>query len=187
MFEATTLPGLLIVRPKRHGDGRGWFTESWNRQVWDQEGLSFDWCQDNHSFSATVGTLRGLHYQAPPMAQTKLVRCTAGRAMDVAVDVRRGSPTFGKWYAVEMSRENGVQLLVPRGFLHGFATLEPDTEIQYKVDNPYSREHDGAVKFDDADIGVDWGVDTATAVISEKDAGAQRFHDFDTPFDYESA
>jgi len=184
MFEPTPLPGLYVVTPKRHGDARGWFSETWSCAAWAQAGLRFDWCQDNHSFSAEAGTVRGLHYQGPPMAQAKLVRCTAGKIRDIAVDVRRGSPTFGRWYGIDLAPLDGRQLLVPRGFLHGFATLEPDTEVQYKVDAPYSREHDGAVRFDDPALGIDWGIDPARAVLSAKDAGAPAFHDFDTPFVY---
>jgi len=187
MFETTPLPDLLVVTPSRHGDGRGWFTEAWSRAAWEGAGLHFDWCQDNHSFSATPGTLRGLHYQAPPMAQAKLVRCTVGRIRDVAVDVRLGSPDYGQWYGIELSAENGRQLLIPRGFLHGFVTLEPNTEVQYKVDAPYSAAHDGAVRFDDQTVGVDWSIDPAEAVLSAKDAAAPGFHDFDTPFRYSSA
>lgn len=187
MFEATPLPDLLVVTPSRHGDARGWFTEAWSRAAWEAAGLHFDWCQDNQSFSATPGTLRGLHYQAPPMAQAKLVRCTAGRIRDVAVDVRLGSPGYGQWYGIELNAENGRQLLVPRGFLHGFVTLEPDTEVQYKVDAPYSPAHDGAVRFDDPAIAIDWSIDPAEAVLSDKDAAAPGFHDFDTPFRYKSA
>ena len=185
MFETTPLPDLLVVTPSRHRDGRGWFTEAWSRAAWDAAGLHFDWCQDNHSFSARSGTIRGLHYQAPPMAQAKLVRCTTGRIRDVAVDVRLGSPGYGQWYGIELSAENGRQLLIPRGFLHGFETLEPDTEIQYKVDAPYSRAHDGAVRFDDPTIAIDWSIDPAEALPSDKDAAAAGFHDFDTPFRYE--
>ncbi len=187
MFETTPLPDLLVVTPSRHGDGRGWFAETWSRAAWEAAGLHFDWCQDNHSFSATPGTLRGLHYQAPPMAQAKLVRCTAGRIRDVAVDVRLGSPGYGQWDGIELSAENGRQLLVPHGFLHGFVTLEPDTEVQYKVDAPYSPAHDGAVRFDDPAIAIDWSIDPAEAVLSAKDAAAPGFHDFDTPFRYKLA
>ncbi len=148
-------------------------------------GLIYDWVQDNHSYSAEAGTVRGLHYQAPPMAQTKLVRVARGSVLDVAVDVRRGSPQYGKWVSEVLSAENGVQLLVPRGFLHGFVTLEPDTDVIYKVDAFYDPDCDGAVRFDDADLGVDWGLAPGTAHLSDKDAAAPMFRDFQTPFEYE--
>jgi len=181
MFEMTPLPDCIVVRPPRFGDDRGFFSEVWNRAKFDEAGLSFDWCQDNHSRSAAVGTLRGLHYQAPPFAQAKLVRCTAGRIWDVAVDARPTSPTYRQWYGIELSPENWTQLLVPRGFLHGFVTLEPGSEVLYKVDNPYSRDHDGAVAWDDPDLGVDWPVEGAP-VLSDKDRAAPRLADWANPF-----
>ncbi len=150
-------------------------------------GLAFDWVQDNHSYSAETGTVRGLHYQSPPMAQTKLVRVARGAVMDVAVDVRQGSPAYGKWVAVELSAENGAQLLVPRGFLHGFVTLQPDTDVLYKVDSFYAPECDGAVRFDDPNLGVDWGIDPSKAVLSDKDAAAPAFRDWDSPFSWPEA
>ncbi len=125
--------------------------------------------------------LRGLHYQAPPKAQAKLVRCTRGRIWDVAVDLRRGSPGFGRWFGLELSAENGTQLLIPRGFLHGFVTLEPDSEVQYKVDNPYAPDCDGAIAWDDPDLAIDWPVAEAP-VLSPKDAATPRFVDWNSPF-----
>lgn len=180
----TALPGVLLLTPRRFGDGRGWFTESWSARRMEEAGLVFDWVQDNHSHSADAGTVRGLHYQAPPSAQTKLVRVVQGRVLDVAVDVRRGSPTYGQWMAEELSAENGAQLLVPQGFLHGFATLEPATDVLYKVDAFYDPATDGGVRFDDPDLGIDWGIDPASAVLSDKDAAAPAFADFNSPFDY---
>jgi dTDP-4-dehydrorhamnose 3,5-epimerase len=186
MFEKTPLPGLMVVTTQRIEDARGWFAKPWSRELWEKEGLHFDWCDDNHSYSMQAGTIRGLHFQAPPFAQTKLVRCSAGKVRDVAVDVRKGSPTYGQWYSIDLAANDVHQILVPRGFLHGIATLEPHSEIQYKVDAPYSPAHDGAVRFDDPAIGVDWGIDTSRAILSAKDTAAQAFHDFDSPFEYES-
>ncbi len=184
MFDFLSLPGVMRIRPRRFGDGRGFFSEVWSRRAFAEAGLEFDWCQDNHSYSAAAGTVRGLHYQAPPMAQAKLVRVARGAVLDVAVDARRGSPSFGRWVAEELSAENGVQLLVPRGFLHGFVTLVPDTDVLYKVDAHYAPDCDGAVRFDDPDLGIDWGIDPGRAVLSDKDAAAPLFRNFVTPFVY---
>ncbi len=181
----TALPGVLVLRPRRFQDDRGWFSESWSARQLKDAGLVFDWVQDNHSHSVEKGTVRGLHFQSPPMAQTKLVRVARGAVTDVAVDVRVGSPTFGMWIAEELSEENGAQLLVPKGFLHGFVTLRPGTDVLYKVDAFYSGEHDGAVRFDDPDLAVDWGIDPPTAVLSDKDARAPRLADWDSPFVFE--
>lgn len=183
----TAVPGVLLLTPRRFGDNRGWFSETWSARTMAAQGLTFDWVQDNHSHSAEAGTVRGLHYQAPPMAQTKLVRVIRGAVLDVAVDVRFGSPTFGQWIAEELSEENGVQLLVPKGFLHGFVTLQPQTDVLYKVDAFYSGEHDGGVRFDDPDLGIDWGIDPATAVLSDKDANAPWLADWKNPFVQEGA
>jgi dTDP-4-dehydrorhamnose 3,5-epimerase len=181
IFETTPIAGLLLVRPKRHMDARGFFCETWSREHWLKRGLDISWCQDNHSLSRQAGVLRGLHYQAPPMAQAKLVRCTRGRIWDVAVDARRGSASFGKWFGVELSAGNGQQLFIPVGFLHGFLTMEPDTEVQYKVDNPYAPDCDGAVRWDDPDLAIGWPL-AAAPVLSEKDAAAPGFAQWETPF-----
>jgi len=183
--EKTELGGVLILTPVRHGDARGFFSESWNRKRMAEHGIEMDFVQDNHSFSSHVGTVRGLHFQAPPHAQAKLVRCGRGRLFDVAVDIRKGSPTFGRWVGVELSFDNGRQLLVPEGFLHGFVTREPNTEIIYKCSDYYSPECDGAVRFDDPDIGVDWGIASDRAVLSEKDRAAPLLRDFDSPFTWQ--
>jgi dTDP-4-dehydrorhamnose 3,5-epimerase len=183
----TGLPGVKRLVPRRFADQRGFFCETWNAGRMRAAGLDLAFCQDNHSYSAAPGTVRGLHYQAPPMAQTKLVRVARGAVRDIAVDIRRGSPSFGAWVAEELSAENGVQLLVPRGFLHGFVTLVPDTDVLYKVDAPYAPDCDGAVRFDDPDLAVDWGIDPGAAVLSEKDARAPLFRDFVTPFVYGGA
>jgi dTDP-4-dehydrorhamnose 3,5-epimerase len=183
-IEETGLPGLKVITPRRFGDSRGFFSESWNRRVLAGHGIDFDFVQDNHSLSEAVNTVRGLHYQSPPFAQTKLVRCGKGALFDVAVDVRAGSPTFGQWFGVELSFANGKQLLVPAGFLHGFATREPGTEIIYKCTDYYEPAADGAVRFDDADIGIDWGV-SGVPVLSDRDRSAPLFRDFVTPFQFE--
>ena len=181
MFETTPIPGLVVVRPKRFGDARGFFSEVWSRRAFAAEGLDHDWCQDNHSRSAEAGTLRGLHYQAPPMAQAKLVRCVAGAVWDVAVDMRPASPTLRRWVGLELSAENWAQILIPRGFLHGFLTLTPGAEVLYKVDTPYSPEHDGAVAWDDPELAIDWPVEGAP-VLSDKDRAAPRLADSSNPF-----
>jgi len=181
----TALPGVLILTPARHGDARGFFSESWNNARMVAAGIEIDFVQDNHSLSAKVGTVRGLHFQSPPHAQAKLVRCGRGALYDVAVDIRRGSPTYGQWTGVELSFENGKQLLVPAGFLHGFVTRAPDTEIVYKCSDYYSPECDGAVRWDSC--GIDWGISAEAALLSDKDAQAQALADFDTPFVWEGA
>jgi dTDP-4-dehydrorhamnose 3,5-epimerase len=182
MFEQTALPGVVIVTPKRFGDDRGFFSETWNRRLLAENGIDVEFVQDNHSLSRAVGTLRGLHYQRPPHAQAKLVRVGRGRVLDVAVDIRRGSATYGRWVAVELSAENGRQLFIPAGFLHGFATLEPDSELLYKCSDYYAPECDGAVRYDDPDLGIDWGLGGKPPVLSAKDAAAPYLRDIDTPF-----
>ncbi|HMS94329.1 MAG TPA: dTDP-4-dehydrorhamnose 3,5-epimerase [Tabrizicola sp.] len=179
-IEATSLPEVLILTPRRFGDARGWFSETWNAKAMAEAGVDLPWVQDNHSFSAARGTLRGLHYQAPPKAQDKLVRCSRGAILDVAVDFRAGSPRFGQWVGVELSAGDGRQLLVPKGFLHGFVTLTEDTEVQYKCTDFYSPEHDGAVRWDDPQIGIDWGMTAPT--LSDKDARAPLLADVTSPF-----
>lgn len=185
MIAATALPGVLILTPARFGDARGWFSETWNAARMAEAGLDLAFVQDNHSFSAEKGTLRGLHFQRPPRAQDKLVRCTRGAILDVAVDIRKGSPSYGKWVGVELSAANGQQLLVPKGFLHGFLTLTADCEVQYKCTDVYAPECDGAVAWDS--VGIDWGLNGAQPVLSAKDAVAQALADFDSPFAYEGA
>lgn len=186
-IQETSLPGVMLLVPRRFGDARGWFSETWNKARMAEAGLAHDWVQDNQSFSASAGTVRGLHYQAPPFAQAKLVRVVHGEILDVAVDVRRGSPNYGQWVAEVLSAENGAQLLVPRGFLHGFVTQAPDTQVLYKVDAPYNGEADGAVRFDDPDLGVDWGIEASDAVLSDKDAAAPLLADWTSPFEWEGA
>ncbi len=185
-IEDTPLEGVKMITPPRFGDSRGFFSETWSRPKLARAGIGIDFVQDNHSLSATPGTVRGLHFQAPPHAQDKLVRCGRGRLFDVAVDIRRGSPTYGRWWGTELSFENGRQLLVPAGFAHGFATLEPDTEIVYKCSDVYAPETEGSLLWNDPEIGIDWPV-TDEAVLSDKDAAAPRLAELDTPFAWEAA
>lgn len=177
-IEKTALDGVLILTPQRFGDARGWFVETFNADRMAAAGIDTVFVQDNHSFSAAKGTLRGLHYQKPPHAQDKLVRCSRGAILDVAVDARVGSPTYGKWVTVEISAENGRQLLVPKGFLHGFVTTAPDTEVQYKCSDLYAPDCDGGVRWDS--LGIDWGV--TDPVLSAKDQVAPLFGDWQSPF-----
>lgn len=183
----TALPGVLIVTPKRFGDDRGFFSETWNRDRMAKAGLDVDFVQDNHSVSAKAGTLRGLHYQSPPHAQAKLVRCGRGAFFDVAVDIRMGSPTCGQWVGVDLSAENGRQMLIPEGFLHGFLTLMDDTEIVYKCSDYYAPDCDGAVAWNDPDIGIDWGLDGRAPVLSDKDAAAPALADAPKHFYWNAA
>jgi len=176
------IPDVKIITPRRFADDRGFFSETYNARTFKAAGVDADFVQDNHSYSAKKGTVRGLHYQAPPHAQTKLVRVLRGSILDVAVDIRKASPTFGKWVAVELSAENGKQLLVPKGFLHGFVTLEPDTDVAYKVDAFYDAASDGAVKWNDPALAIDWGVNENAASLSKKDAAAPGWSEFSTPF-----
>lgn len=178
----TQLPGVFVLEPKRHGDARGFFSESWNKRQMEDAGLHYDFVQDNHSMSSDADTLRGLHYQAPPHAQAKLVRCGRGRLFDVVVDVRVGSPTYGQSFGIELSFDNGLQLLVPTGFLHGFVTRAPETEIIYKVTDYYAADCDGAVRWDSC--GIEWGVGVSPK-LSPKDAEAPALSDFSSPFVWE--
>jgi len=167
--EDTAIPAVKIITPKTFGDARGFFSEVYSRKAWAEAGLDYDFVQDNHSYSAEVGVIRGLHFQLGAFAQDKLVRVARGRILDVAVDLRAGSPSYGRHVAVELSAANWRQLLVPVGFAHGFCTLEPDTEVLYKVTQVYSPAHDKGLAFDDPALGIDWGVDPANAVLSDKD------------------
>lgn len=180
----TALPGVLLLKPKRFGDARGFFAETWNRNTMEGIGIDIEFVQDNHSVSEKAGTIRGLHFQAPPHAQDKLIRCGHGAFLDVAVDIRKASPTFGKWVGVELSAENGYQLLVPKGFAHGFVTRQPGTEICYKCSDFYSPEAEGAINFADPEIGIDWGIDPIDAIASDKDRSAPLLADLDSPFGY---
>ncbi len=185
MLETTALDGVLRITPPRFTDARGFFSEVWNREKLRAAGLDLpEFVQDNHSLSLKAGTVRGLHYQAPPHAQGKLVRCVRGALFDVAVDARWDSPTYGHWHGEILSAENGRQLWIPAGFLHGFMTLEANTEVLYKVTDVYAPECDGAVRWDSC--GIDWP-EIANPILSEKDAAAPRFADFNSPFNMETA
>jgi len=187
-IETTALEGVVVLTPKRFGDDRGFFCESWNAKRMAEARIDIAFVQDNHSLSMTKGTLRGLHFQSPPHAQAKLVRCGRGRLWDVAVDIRKGSPTFGQWFGTELSFENGKQLLIPAGFLHAFVTLEPETEVIYKCSDYYAPECDGAVIWNDPDLAIDWPAEALAEggpVLSEKDAKAPKMAEFDSPFTYE--
>ncbi len=174
----------MLITPPRFGDHRGFFSESYNRAALVRHGITPDFVQDNHSFSTETGTVRGLHFQAPPRAQDKLVRCARGRLFDVAVDIRRGSPTYGRWVGYELSFENGRQLLVPAGFAHGFMTLEAETEIAYKCSDGYAPDTEGALLWSDPAIGIDWPLEICAPVLSDKDAAAPGLAGFESPFTY---
>ncbi|TPJ28384.1 dTDP-4-dehydrorhamnose 3,5-epimerase [Mesorhizobium sp. B2-7-2] len=166
------LDGVLEIVPKRHGDARGFFSETWNAERFAEAGIDLAFVQDNHSYSVAAGVLRGLHYQLPPRAQAKLLRVIRGSVLDVAVDIRRSSPTFGKWEALEISADKGNQVLVPNGFAHGFVTLVPHTEVLYKVTDTYSPEHDRSIRFDDPAIGIAWPEIAGGFQLSDKDRNA---------------
>ena len=183
MFEKTAIPDVVVVTPKKFGDARGFFSEVYNAGTWRTAGLDLTFVQDNHSLSAPVGTLRGLHFQLPPFAQDKLVRVVRGRILDVAVDIRRSSPTFGQHVAVELSAENWRQLLVPAGFAHGFVTLEPDTEVLYKVTSLYSQPQDRGLAWDDPDLAIPWPLPATGAILSDKDTRWPRLRDLPEAFE----
>ena len=174
------LDGLLEIRPKRFADDRGFFSETWNATAWREAGIAIDFVQDNHSLSRKRGTLRGLHFQVPPSAQAKLVRVTRGSAFDVAVDIRANSPTFGQWAGVILSAAEWNQLLIPEGFAHGFLTLEPDTEVQYKASAAYDPAADRAIRFDDPNLGIDWP--TTIEEMSDRDRAAPLLTKVETGF-----
>ncbi len=180
--EETAIPAVKVVTPRKHGDGRGFFSEVYNKSAWESVGLQFDFVQDNHSFSAAAGTLRGLHFQIPPFAQDKLLRVARGSILDVALDIRRSSPTFGRHVAVELSAENWRQLLVPIGFAHGFVTLEPDTEVLYKTTAVYSPANDRGVAWDDPDLAIPWPLPAGGAMLSDKDKRWPRLKDAEELF-----
>lgn len=163
----TKLEGVVIIEPDVFGDNRGFFMESWNKRKMAEAGLNYDFVQDNHSKSTVKGTLRGIHFQKGDKAQAKLVRCVKGAVLDVAVDLRKNSPTFKQWVCIELSEENKKQLLIPRGFGHGFVTLTDDVEFLYKADNYYAPEADGGIRWNDPEIGIEWGV--KNPILSEKD------------------
>lgn len=176
----TEVKDVFILEPQVFGDNRGWFMESWSEKKMEEAGLHYNFVQDNHSFSAQKGTLRGLHFQKGDSAQAKLVRCCKGAVLDVAVDMRKNSPTYKKWVAVELSAENKKQLLIPRGCLHGFVTLTEDVEFLYKADNLYDPHADRNIRWNDPEIGVEWNIENP--IVSEKDAKAPFLKDSDIDF-----
>lgn len=181
-IEELSLPGLFRISPQRFGDERGWFSEVWNREVFAAAGLAFEWFQDNQSLSRQAGTIRGLHFQAPPHAQAKLVQVISGSLLDVVVDLRRGSPAYGRHLALELSAEKGDGLLVPEGFAHGFCTLEADTRIAYKASARYSQVAEGGIRWDDPALGIDWPVQGDAAILSPKDRALPCLAAITSPF-----
>lgn len=176
------LAEVLEIRPMRFADERGFFSEVWSERAFAEAGLEFRFEQDNHSLSREAGVLRGLHFQSPPFAQDKLVRVSRGAVFDVAVDIRRSSPTCGQWVGARLSAAEWNQVLIPKGFAHGFLALEPDTEVQYKVTAPYCRDHDRAIRFDDPAIGIEWPMDRQALILSDKDRSAPLLADIETGF-----
>ncbi|MET0182368.1 MAG: dTDP-4-dehydrorhamnose 3,5-epimerase [Caulobacterales bacterium] len=180
--EHTSLPGVLIIHPKKHGDHRGFFSETFNRAALAEHGVRDDWVQDNHSYSAARGVVRGLHFQAPPFAQAKMLRVVRGAILDVAVDIRKSSPTFGKHVAVELSAENWAQLYVPAGFAHGFCTITPDAEVLYKVSAPYAPDAEGGLLWSDPALEIAWPVSQAEATVNARDAAWPTLAVLESPF-----
>lgn len=175
----------LVIVPRRFADERGWFSETYNASIFSRHGIADQFCQDNQSFSAAKGTLRGLHFQSEPFAQSKLVRCLSGRIFDVAVDIRRGSPTFGQWVGTVLGADDGRQLYVPIGYAHGFLTLEPNCVIAYKVSNLYSAEAEGGIIWNDPTIGIDWPELSETPHLSAKDSRLGTLSDLAANFPYD--
>ncbi len=180
--ESLSIPDVKIITPRKFEDSRGYFTETYNQKNFNANAVPLDFVQDNESFSVHKYTVRGLHYQAPPFAQDKLVRVLKGRILDVVVDVRKGSPTFGQWISAELSAENAKQLLCPIGFLHGFMTLEDNTLVSYKVTNFYDGDSDGSVFWASPELGIDWPASIEQAHLSDKDIAAPKYSDFQSPF-----
>lgn len=180
----TKLQDVKIIETAVFGDHRGFFTESYSRETFLKAGIKHEFIQDNHSLSVEPGVLRGMHFQTPDKAQTKLVRATTGVIYDVLVDIRIGSPTYGQWEGYILSEHNHRQLLVPKGFAHGFVTLTPNCNVQYKVDEYYSKEHDGGIAFDDAAVGIEWPMPTGKLILSEKDTKHPTLAELDNPFIY---
>lgn len=182
LIEHTDISGLYILKPVVHGDARGFFMESWRDEWGDGIGLPSPFIQDNHARSEQAGVLRGLHFQAPPQAQSKMIWATRGAIYDVAVDIRRGSPTYGAWHGLILSEDNKLRFFIPQGFAHGYKTLEPGTEVNYKVDAYYSPEHEGGIRYDDPELGIPWP--GAEPVLSPKDMTLPFLHTLDSPFTY---
>lgn len=186
-FTRLAIADVVLVQPVRHGDARGYFCETYKKPQFDAFGLDITFVQDNESLSREVGVVRGLHFQTPPMVQAKLVRAVRGAIFDVAVDIRKGSPSYGRWVAATLTAEKGEQLLVPHGFAHGFCTLEPDTIVAYKVDAPYSPPHDAGIRWDDPDLAIDWPLAAGAAILSGKDRAAPLLRDYASPFTFQPA
>lgn len=182
-FERQAIPDVILVTPTRHGDARGFFSETFRSNVFEAEGITGPFVQDNHAFSADAGVLRGLHYQAPPHAQAKLVRCTRGAIFDVAVDIRKSSPTYGRHVSATLSAENGAQLFVPAGFAHGYLTLTDDCDVQYKVTAYYNQAAEGGLVWNDPDLGIDWPLPDGAPSLSVKDTALPGLANFNTPFE----
>jgi dTDP-4-dehydrorhamnose 3,5-epimerase len=178
----TSIDGVLVIEPKVFSDERGWFAETYSKAKFRELGIDFDFVQDNHSFSAHKGTIRGLHFQIEPKAQTKLIRCTKGEIIDIAVDIRKDSPTYKNWISVKLTEDNNKMLLIPKGFAHGFVTLTDNVEVQYKVDEFYSRNEDRSFRYDDPEINIDWGINDP--ILSEKDLNAPILSSIDFVFKY---
>jgi len=183
----TDLPGVLLLKPRRFVDSRGYFVETYNQRAFAEAGVATQFVQDNQSFSAKAGTIRGLHFQLPPAAQTKLVRALRGSIFDVAVDLRQGSPTFGRWIGETLTAGGGEQLLIPRGFAHAFCTLEDDTEVAYKVDDFYAPKCDSGFIWSDSDLKIEWPVTPNLVIVSDKDSKLGLFKDFASPFRFEAS
>lgn len=180
--EALNIPAVMLLAPDKHGDERGFFSETYNKKALAASGVPMEFVQDNHSFSAAKGTVRGLHFQTPPFAQDKLVRVTRGAIFDVAVDLRRDSPTYGRHVSATLSAAAWNQILVPIGFAHGLMTLEPNTEVIYKVSDYYAPKHDHGLLWNDPDLGIEWPLAEHEAILSDKDRAQPRFAEFATPF-----
>jgi dTDP-4-dehydrorhamnose 3,5-epimerase len=181
-IESLAIPDVKLIWPSRHWDERGFFSETWNRAALADQGIDIEFVQENHSLSANVGAVRGLHFQAPPRAQHKLVRVVRGRIFDVAVDIRKASPTYGHWVGAEISAADWNQMLIPVGFAHGFCAMEPDTEVVYLVSDIYSQNDEGAIRWDDKDLGINWPVAEQAAQVSAKDHDAPSFSAYTSPF-----
>ena len=179
----TDIEGVLIIKPRIFTDARGYLFESYSKKVFDEAVRTVDFVQDNES-SSSYGVIRGLHFQRPPFCQSKLVRCVRGKVLDVAVDIRKGSPTYGQHVAVELSEDNKQQIFIPRGFAHGFAVLSETAVFQYKCDNYYAPQAEGGISIADSSLGIDWRIDPAKAILSEKDTRHPVFAYFDSPFDF---
>ncbi len=177
------MQGLQVLSTNRHTDERGFFAETYCRKKFVEYGINIEFVQDNHSISETAGTLRGLHFQAPPFAQAKLVRCGRGAIFDVALDIRRGSPTYGQWQGIELTEENGLQFFIPIGFAHGFVSLVPSSEIIYKCSEYYAPEKEGSIVWNDPSLAIEWPLD-GKPMLSSKDATAPQFESFESPFIY---